>query len=81
MWLAVAFAPDAVIPFVFPQHCTHAQYAVTLYTPLCPDTPLALEYELLDVITDLLWTWTILLTGSSITSDDNTSLKISTSSL
>ena len=54
MWLAVAFAPDAVIPFVFPQHCTHAQYAVTLYTPLCPDTPLALEYELLDVITDLL---------------------------
>lgn len=30
---AVARVPDAVIPFVFPQHEAQAQYAVTLYTP------------------------------------------------
>ena len=25
VWFAVAFAPDAVIPFVFPQHCIQEQ--------------------------------------------------------
>ena len=81
MWFAVAFAPDAVIPFVLPQHCIHAQYAVTLYTPLLPDVPVTLEKELLDTITDLLCTCTILSTEFFIISSDNFSLESSSSSL
>ena len=29
---AVAFVPDAVLPFVLPQHLLQGQYAVILYT-------------------------------------------------
>ena len=34
---AVAYVPDAVLPFVFPQHFAHEQYAVILYIVPFPD--------------------------------------------
>jgi len=76
---AVAFVPDAVIPFVFPQHLTHAQYAVTLYLP---DEAVVVPENLeLDLDVTFVWIWTILFTGSFITFDDSSILSISTPSL
>ena len=80
---AVALVPDAVIPFVFPQHCAHAQYAVTLYVPAVAFVfPVVLvvcvlEPELLDVTCACICT--ILSTGSFTTSSFIFVFSISTS--
>jgi len=74
--LAVAWVPDAVIPSVFPQQITQGQYAVTLYTPDCPDVPDVLDTEPLDV-TVFVCTWTIFVTGSFIIFEDSSIFSIS----
>ena len=94
VYQAVAFAPDDVIPFVFPQHFTHAQYAdvFNVFT-VCvfPSTFAAnvfavalvpvltvLSTELLDTVT-CDCTWTTLFTASVIIFSLITVLSISIS--
>ena len=72
---AVAFVPDAVIPFVLPQHFAQEQYAVTLNILVSPTlfpVVCVLSYPALDVVTIFFCTCTILSIGSFIISSERT---------
>ena len=93
VYQAVAFAPDAVIPFDFPQHFVQAQYAEAfnvLTTGFFPSTFLANAFDKsistgvlvtspLDVVITCALTCTILSIGSSIMFSSITVLSISIS--
>ena len=76
---AVAFVPDAVIPFVLPQHFAQEQYAVTLNILVSPTlfpVVCVLSYPSLDVVTIFFCTCTNLSIGSFIISSDRTIFSI-----
>ena len=79
---AVAFVPDAVIPFVLPQHFAQEQYAVTLNILVSPTlfpVVCVLSYPALDVVTIFFCTCTILSIGSFIISSERTIFSICSS--